>query len=76
VVEPEGTHLKPGIWIEHLVVTLREMGIRGGRLYTRRLLPSKPLEFEEDFFKILEKVHATTNFIVKDMDVRSEYGIG
>jgi hypothetical protein len=52
----EGTALRPGIWVERLVVVLREMGIRGGRLFTQRLLPAKLLEFEEDFFVVLEKV--------------------
>jgi hypothetical protein len=76
VNETDGIHLKPGIWVERLVVTLREMGIRRGRLFAHQLLPSKLLEFEEDLFKILEKVQATTTFIAKGMDVRSEYGIG
>jgi hypothetical protein len=50
----EGTALRPGIWVARLVVVLRELGIRGGRLFTRRLLPAKLLEFEEDFFVVLE----------------------
>jgi hypothetical protein len=71
----EGTALQPGIWVERLVIVLREMGIRGGRLFTRRLLPAKLLEFEEDFFVVLEKVQATTSLIPREIDVRAEYGI-
>jgi hypothetical protein len=71
----EGTSLRPGIWVERLVVVLREMGIKGGRLFTRRLLPAKLLEFEDDFYLVLEKVQGTTNLISKDIDVRAEYGI-
>jgi hypothetical protein len=71
----EGTAPRPGIWVERLVVVLREMGIRGGRLFTWRLLPAKLLEFEEDFFGVLEKVQATTSLIPRELDVRAEYGI-
>jgi hypothetical protein len=71
----EGTALQPGIWVERLVVVLREMGIRGGCLFTRRLLPAKLLEFEEDFFVVLEKVQATTSLIPREIDIRAEYGI-
>ena len=75
VVETEGTNLKPGMWVERLVVTLREMGIRGGRLFSGRLVPGKLLEFEEDFLKILERIQATTDLIPNDMDVRDAFGI-
>ena len=75
VVETEGTNLKPGMWVERLVVTLREMGMRGGRLFSRRLVPGKLLEFEEDFLKILERIQATTDLIPNDMDVRDAFGI-
>jgi hypothetical protein len=72
----EGTALRPGIWVERLVVVvLRETGIKGGHLFTRRLLPAKLLEFEDDFFMIHEKVQDTTILVSKDMDVRAEYGI-
>jgi hypothetical protein len=71
----EGTALRPGIWVERLVVVLREMGIKGGCLFTRRLLPAKLLEFEEDFFVVLEQVQATTSLIPREINVRAEYGI-
>jgi hypothetical protein len=32
-------------------------------------------EFEDDFFKILEKVEATTTLIDDEVDVRIVYGI-
>jgi hypothetical protein len=52
----EETALCLGIWVEHLVVVLWEMGIGGGCLFSRRLLPAKLLEFKDDFFMVLEKV--------------------
>jgi hypothetical protein len=56
-------------------VVLREMGIKGGRLFTPRLLPAKLLEFEEDFFVVLENIQASLELIPREMDVRGEYGI-
>jgi hypothetical protein len=56
-------------------VVLREMGIKGGRLFTPRLLPAKLLEFEEDFFVVLENIQASLELIPREMDVRVEYGI-
>jgi hypothetical protein len=61
--------------VERLLVVMREMGVRGGRLFQRKLLPAKLVEFEEDFFVILEKVQATTTLIERYLDVRAEYGI-
>jgi hypothetical protein len=51
----EGTALRPGIWVERLVVVLREMGIKGGRLFTQRLLPARLLEFEDAFLRSSRK---------------------
>ena len=37
--------------------------------------PPRLFEFQDDFFTLLEKVQATTNFIPADVDVRNDYGI-
>jgi hypothetical protein len=71
----EGTHLKPGRWIERLVTVLHESGRRGGRLFERRLKPTKLMEYEHDFFKVIEKVQSTLDLIADDVDVREAYGI-
>jgi hypothetical protein len=73
----EGTGLRPGLWVEGLVKVLREGGIRGGRLlFARKLLPSRLMEFENDFLSILEKIQERSELIEADIDVRNEYGIG
>jgi hypothetical protein len=71
----EGTHLRPGKWVKRLVESKKAAGVRGGRLFTRKLLPAKLFEFENDFFTLLERVQAQTTLIAKDMDVRDAYGI-
>ena len=71
----EGTHLRPGRWVERLVNVLHKSGRRGGRLFERRLKPTKLMEYEHDFFKVIEKVQSTTDLITDDVDVREAYGI-
>jgi hypothetical protein len=41
----------------------------------RKLRPAKLMEFEEDFFKVLERVQDTTDLIPQEMCVRDAYGI-
>jgi hypothetical protein len=33
------------------------------------------MEFEDDFFRVLERVQATTDFVPEDICVRDEFGI-
>lgn len=66
----EGTGLEPGKWMRRLATTLSELKIKSSRLFTRKLLPPRLFEFEDDFFVILEKVQATTSFIGPDVNVR------
>ena len=70
-----GTGLRPGKWILRLVGALERRGKRGGRLFERNMRPAKLVEFQEDFFCILEKVQETTNTINKDLDIREAAGI-
>jgi hypothetical protein len=71
----EGTGLQPGKWVQRLVLTLRDMGTTRGRLFQRALKPSKLMEFENDFYTILEKVQSSTNLIGEEVCIRDEYGI-
>ena len=71
----EGTHLKPGRWIERLVTALHKSGRRGGRLFEQRLKPTKLMEYEHNFFKVIEKLQSTSDLIADDVDVTEAYGI-
>jgi hypothetical protein len=44
-------------------------------LFSRKLVKTKLMEFENDFFTILEKVQATTDLIPDDFVIRDECGI-
>jgi hypothetical protein len=71
----KGTDLRPGRWVKRLVGLKQAVGTRGGRLFTRKLVPAKLYEFENDFFVLLERVQAHTPHIDNEMDVRDAYGI-
>jgi hypothetical protein len=71
----EGTHLRPGRWVKRLVVVIHGTKRRGGRLFSRRLEKAKLMEFEDDFFTVLEKVQATTELFPADFVIRDECGI-
>ena len=71
----EGTHIRPVRWVKRLVLLKEGMGMRGGRLFSRKLAPARLFEFENDFFLLLERVQAQTTHIDKEMDVRDAYGI-
>jgi hypothetical protein len=75
VTVTEGTHLRPGRWVKRLVEIIHGKGRRTGRLFNRRLKISKLQEFENDFFTVLEKVQATTDFFPDDVVIRDECGI-
>jgi hypothetical protein len=62
--------------VKRLVETLHGMGHRSGQLFCRKLATPKLHEFEDDWFKVLEKVQATTAHIDDDLEVREAYGIG
>jgi hypothetical protein len=71
----EGTHLRPGRWVKHPVELIHSSGRRTGRLFVRRLRVAKMHEYANDFFTVLEKVQATTDFIPADLVIRDECGI-
>lgn len=70
-----GSCLRPEKWLTRLLNTLKEKRVKTGRLLTRKLNPPRLGEFEDDFFRVLETVQATTNLIDKEIDVREEYGL-
>ena len=71
----EGTHLRPGRWIKRLVECIQGTGRRSGRLFSRKLVKPKLMEFENDFFTVLEKVQATTDLFPEGFEIRDECGI-
>jgi hypothetical protein len=71
----EGTHLRPGRWVKRLVNMINGRGRRGGRLFARRLVKSKLMEFENDIFTVLEKVQSTTELFPLEFVIRGECGI-
>ena len=46
-----------------------------GCLFQRTLNPSQLYEFEDDFYRLLEKVEEETEPIKKDLNVREDFGI-
>ena len=76
VAVTQGTGLRPGIWVERLLAVLAENKRTNGKLFVRALIPAKMMEFENDFFELLERVQATTDLIPQSVDVRDEFGIG
>jgi hypothetical protein len=61
--------------VKRLVEVIHATGRRGGRLFARKLAKAKLMEFENDFFTVLEKVQATTGLIDDDFVIRDECGI-
>eukprot|EP00978_Attheya_sp_CCMP212_P016861 scaffold44498_cov55-Attheya_sp.AAC.2 len=70
-----GTYLELGKWAKQLGDILTDEKCQAGRLFSRKLNPPRLYEFEEDFFRVLSKVQATTDFIGKDVEVTDDYGI-
>jgi hypothetical protein len=71
----QGSNLEPGKWVQRLATILKDEGSKNGRLFTRRLNPPRLFEFEEDFFRVLEKIQATTDLISSEELVSELYGI-
>jgi hypothetical protein len=75
VKETQGTHMRPGIWLERLLSVKKEMEQTHGRLFQQRLRKAKLCEFEKDFYRMVERIQDTTDLIPQDVDVRNEYGV-
>ncbi len=50
----EGTHLRPGIWFDHLVRLMKADGVAKGRLFQQNLSPAQLFEYEHDFFTLIK----------------------
>jgi hypothetical protein len=48
-----GTHLRPGVWLEHLLEVKKELGQTHGKLFSRNLRRAKLCEFEDDFYQMI-----------------------
>jgi hypothetical protein len=75
VKETIGTHLRPGVWVQRLICVKKNMGQTHGKLFTRNLRRAKLCEFEDDFYRMIERIQDTTDLILPDIDVRNEYGL-
>jgi hypothetical protein len=75
VAVTEGTDLKPGKWMKRLVTCIHATGRKTGRMFERKLKPSKLCEYEDDFFSVLERIQSSMNTIDKELDIREEEGI-
>ncbi len=75
VKETQGTHLRPGIWLDRLLTVKREMGQTHGKLFKRSLRRAKLCEFEDDFYRMIERIQDTTNHIPSEVDVRNDDGV-
>jgi hypothetical protein len=71
----KGTGLRPGIWVKRLMDMKMLAGETHGKVFVRRLRPAKLMEFEDDFYAVLEEVQYTTDLISKDICVRDEFGL-
>jgi hypothetical protein len=69
------TGLRPGVWVKRLVDIKRLAGETHGKLFVRKLRPAKLMEFEDDFYTVLERVQETTDLISKEICVRDVYGL-
>ena len=59
----QGSNLEPGKQMARLAAILKTEGSKNGRLFTRRLNPPRLFEFEEDFYRVFEKIQVTTDLI-------------
>jgi hypothetical protein len=71
----KATGIRPGVWVQRLMDIKRLAGENHGKLFVRKLRPAKLMEFEDDFYKVLERVQDTTDLIAQEVCVRDEYGI-
>ena len=71
----KATGLRPGVWVKRLMDIKHLAGEGHGKLFVRKLRPAKLMEFEDDFFRVLERVQDTTELISKELCVRDVYGL-
>lgn len=69
------SNLQPGKWIKRLIDTIHAQGRYTGRLFERKLKVPRLVEFEDDWYSILEHVQRKTDLIDDDVDIRDAAGI-
>ena len=58
------------------MIEIKELaGERHGKLFVRKLRPAKLMEFEDNFFRVLERVQDTTDLVSKELCVRDVFGL-
>jgi hypothetical protein len=67
VAVTEGMNLKPGKWMKPLVTCIHATRRKTGRLFQRKLKPTKLCDYEDDFFSVLERIQSTTNTMDKEL---------
>jgi hypothetical protein len=75
VKKTQGTGLKPGKWVERLIGLMEATGITTGRLFQRRLDPSRMFEMEDEFMPLMEEVQATSDAIDDELEIRERFGM-
>jgi hypothetical protein len=75
VKETQGAHLRPGVWLERLIQAKEELGQTHGKLFKRNLREAKLCEFEDDFYRLIERIQDTANLIPPEVDVQNECGL-
>ena len=71
----QGAHLRPGIWLKRLLKVKKELGQTNGKLFRRNLQKAKLCEFEDDFYRVIERIQDTTDLIPPEVNVRNEHGL-
>ena len=69
------TGLRPGLWMKRLVTEVQNSGRTNGRLFRRELAVPRLVEYEDDWYSILEQVQNRSRHIEDRMDVQKEAGI-
>jgi hypothetical protein len=71
-----GTGLQSGKWVTRLLGIIKsQRRQQGGHLFMRNMSIPKLMEYQDDLYRLLEKVQATTKYIEESVDVRDAYGI-
>jgi hypothetical protein len=69
----KGTGLRPGIWVKGLMNMKMLTGETHGKVFVRKLRLAKLMEFEDDFYAVLEEVQSTADLISMETCVRDEH---
>ena len=68
--------LQPGRWVRRLVRIVHNESRTTGRLFMRTHRVPKLMEFEDDWYKMLEMIQNSTTLIDSSKDLREDAGLG